>query len=127
MASCRECPVSPSIFPQVLYPPRSRLHSPRGLCTPRTGWAPDTWTTLNTRSLLGGALLDQKKYADAEPLLLAGYEGLKKHEAETLPPGRVRLPEALERLVQFYEATGKKDQAARWRQVRDEQNARRNP
>src|SRR5262249_2180678 len=31
---------------------------------------PDAWTTFNTLSILGGALLGQKKYAEAEPLLL---------------------------------------------------------
>ncbi len=37
----------------------------------------DEWTTFSTKSMLGGALLGQKKYADAGPLLLAGYEGMK--------------------------------------------------
>ena len=46
---------------------------------------PDDWTTFNTQSLLGGALLGQKKYADAEPLLLKGYEGMKQRE-KTIPP-----------------------------------------
>jgi hypothetical protein len=46
---------------------------------------PDVWSSFNTKSLLGGALLGQKKYADAEPLLLAGYEGLKQRE-KTIPP-----------------------------------------
>ena len=36
--------------------------------------APDAWFTFNTQALLGGALLGQKKYAEAEPLLLRGYE-----------------------------------------------------
>ena len=67
---------------------------------------PDAWTTFNTKSMLGGALLGQKKYADAEPLLLAGYEGMKKQEAKIPPPGKIRLTEAVERLVQLYEATG---------------------
>jgi hypothetical protein len=31
---------------------------------------PDAWTTCYTQSLLGGALLGQKQYADTEPLLL---------------------------------------------------------
>jgi eukaryotic-like serine/threonine-protein kinase len=35
---------------------------------------PDDWSTFNTMSMLGGALLGQKKYAAAEPLLLKGYE-----------------------------------------------------
>jgi outer membrane protein assembly factor BamD (BamD/ComL family) len=65
--------------------------------------------------MLGGALLGQKKYADAEPLLLAGYEGMKKREAKIPPQGKGRVTEAVERLVQLYEATGKKDEAAKWR------------
>src|SRR3954471_6441893 len=35
---------------------------------------PDDWTTFETKSLLGEALLDQKKFGDAEPLLLSGYD-----------------------------------------------------
>ena len=61
--------------------------------------------------------MGQKKYADAEPLLLAGYEGMKQREKTIPPQGKVRIPEAIERLVQLYEATGKKNDAARWRKV----------
>ena len=42
---------------------------------------PDDWTTFDTKSLLGEAFLDQKKFAEAEPLLLSGYEGMKQREA----------------------------------------------
>jgi serine/threonine protein kinase/Tfp pilus assembly protein PilF len=63
---------------------------------------PDDWTTFNSQSLLGGALLGQKKYADAEPLLLKGYAGMKAREALIPEQGKVRLPEALERLVLLY-------------------------
>ncbi len=76
---------------------------------------PDAWTTFNTQSLLGGALLGQKKYADAEPLLLKGYEGMKQREQTIPPQAATRIPEALDRLVQLYEATDKKDEAAKWR------------
>ena len=38
---------------------------------------------------------------------------MHKQEAKIPPPGKVRLTEAVERLVQLYEATGKKDEAAR--------------
>jgi hypothetical protein len=65
--------------------------------------------------LLGGALLGQKKYSDAEPLLLTGVEGLKK-DATTIPPqSRSNIAEALARLVELYEATGKADEAAKWK------------
>ena len=76
---------------------------------------PDVWSTFNTKSLLGGALLGQKKFADAEPLLLAGYEGMKQRDKTIPEQGKIRLPEAVERLVQLYEATGKKEEAAKWR------------
>jgi hypothetical protein len=79
----------------------------------------DAWTTFHTQSMLGGALLGQEKYADAEPLLLRGYEGMKQREKTIPPPGKVRLPEAVGRLVQLYEATGKEDEAARWRAERE--------
>lgn len=81
---------------------------------------PDAWTTFNTQSLLGDTLLGQKKYTDAEPLLLKGYQGMKEREAKIPSQGKVRLTEALERLVQLYDATGKKDEAAKWRKLLDE-------
>jgi hypothetical protein len=76
---------------------------------------PDVWSTFNTKSTLGGALLGQKKYADAEPLLLTGYDGMKQREKTIPEQGKTRLPEAVERLVQLYDATGKKEEAAKWR------------
>ena len=78
---------------------------------------PDAWTTFSTRSLLGGALLGQKKYAEAEPLLVGGYEGMKQREAKIPAKARVRLTESLERMVQLYDAWGKKAEAAKWRKL----------
>jgi tetratricopeptide (TPR) repeat protein len=85
----------------------------------RTAQKPDAWTTFNTQSMLGGSLAGQKKYAEAEPLLLAGYEGMKQRAAQIPSRAKVRLTEALDRLVQLYDAWGKPDQAARWRAERD--------
>jgi eukaryotic-like serine/threonine-protein kinase len=84
---------------------------------------PDVWSTFNTKSLLGGVFLGQNKYAEAEPLLLAGYEGMKQREAAIPAHGKVRLVEALERLVQFYEATNKPDDAAKWRKELEDRKA----
>jgi len=75
----------------------------------------DDWTTFDTKSMLGEALLEQKKYAEAEPLLLSGYEGLKQHEARIPSQDKARFSKALECLVQLYEDWGKKDKAAQWR------------
>ena len=60
-------------------------------------------------------LLGQKQYAEAEPLLLNGYEGMKSREATVPARGKYYLLEALERLVQLYEATDKPEEAAKWR------------
>jgi serine/threonine protein kinase/tetratricopeptide (TPR) repeat protein len=77
---------------------------------------PEEWNTFNTKSMLGGSLLGQQKYAAAEPLLVQGYEGLKQREAKIPPQFRtLRLTEALERLVQLYDATGPKAKADEWR------------
>lgn len=75
---------------------------------------PDAWTTFDTQSMLGVALAGQKKYAAAEPHLLAGYEGMKARE-ETIPlSSKPRLTEAVEQLVQLYEALDRKDEMEKW-------------
>jgi hypothetical protein len=76
---------------------------------------PEDWSTSNTRSQLGGALLGQGKSAEAEPLILGGYEGLKARQARIPQPARPRLAEAAERVVQLYEAWNRPDRAAAWK------------
>jgi tetratricopeptide (TPR) repeat protein len=73
---------------------------------------PNAWNTFNTRSLLGGALLGEGKLAEAEPLIVQGYEGMKAREATIPSEGQPLLTEAAERLVLLYEQTGRPDQAA---------------
>ncbi|HZY83443.1 MAG TPA: serine/threonine-protein kinase [Gemmataceae bacterium] len=84
---------------------------------------PDTWAAFHTKALLGGALLGQGKYAEAEPLLLEGYEGMNKKGPKAAPAAPLRLTEALERLVRLYEATGRKDKADEWRKKLEEAKA----
>jgi serine/threonine protein kinase/tetratricopeptide (TPR) repeat protein len=76
---------------------------------------PDNWLTFNARSMLGECLLGQKKYTEAEPLLLSGYQGLKQRENKIPPEGKLRPQQALQRLVQLYENTARPGQAARWK------------
>ncbi len=76
---------------------------------------PDAWTTYLTQSYLGWALLGQEKYEAAEPFLMQGYEGMKKREAAIPVTARGQLTKALERIVQLYEASGKPDEAEKWR------------
>jgi hypothetical protein len=56
----------------------------------------------------------QKKYAEAEPLLLKGYEGLKAHAKAIPPQANPRIPEALDRLIALYTATSRPDEVKKW-------------
>jgi len=76
------------------------------------------WRLSDTRSLTGEALLAQKKFAQAEPLLLEAQEDLAG-SAEAPADARKR---AVRRLVDLYEAweraspgQGKMAEAARWK------------
>ena len=74
--------------------------------------------TLASRLELGATRLQQKRYADAEPLLLEAYAGLKRHGNDA-PDSTRKAAAAVERLVQLYDRWGKKDQAMEWRQKLD--------
>jgi serine/threonine protein kinase len=69
----------------------------------RAAEKPDHWTTCNTQSLLGEALLGQGKNAEAEPMLLAGYFGLHRRQ-DSIPEAvrQIRLQEAAGRIVRLY-------------------------
>src|SRR5205085_704035 len=88
--------------------------------------APDAWETHNASSALGGALLGQKKVADAERHLVDGYQGMKKLQKDREPKSRKsdreNLIEALERLVQLSEAAEKKEETAKWRKELEAQS-----
>jgi len=59
---------------------------------------------------LGECLMAQKRYAEAEALLVESYQSLKASQVERSP----RTAEALRRLVRLYEAWGKPEMAARY-------------
>jgi hypothetical protein len=71
--------------------------------------------TFYTRSQLGGSLLGEKKYAEAERSILQGYERLKAREARIPAQAKARLAEAAVRVVRLYEEWNKSGQATAWR------------
>jgi tetratricopeptide (TPR) repeat protein len=85
--------------------------------------SPDDWHRCYAQSLLGASLLGQQKYAEAEPLMISGYEGLKQREAKIPLDFKDRMTEALERLVQLYDATDQKDKADEWRKKLEQTKA----
>ena len=76
---------------------------------------PDEWRRFNTMSLLGGALLGQARYADAEALVIQGYQGMKERLVTVPAPQRQFLDEAAGRVIRLYESWGKPEQAKLWR------------
>jgi tetratricopeptide (TPR) repeat protein len=97
----------------------------------RERFAPEHWLRFNTMCSLGGALAGQGAalresapdraaalFAEAEPLLVDGYAGMKDR-AEALP---LRKREALERIVALYDAWGKPERAAAHRAMLESLN-----
>jgi tRNA A-37 threonylcarbamoyl transferase component Bud32 len=74
---------------------------------------PNVWDWYDRQSLLGASLLGQARFAEAEPLLLSGYDGQLK-QSPALPVD-VNLPQAADRLVQLYTAWEKPVKADEWR------------
>jgi serine/threonine protein kinase/tetratricopeptide (TPR) repeat protein len=75
---------------------------------------PDDWRAFETSSLLGAIYLTQKKYADAEPLLIAGYDGLRLQEDRIPARDRRYLRETARYAMKLYRATSQAEKAAEW-------------
>ena len=69
------------------------------------------------------ALAGQKKFQEAEPLLVEGYSGMQARAAKIPPTAQTRLPEAIQRLVDLYVAWEKPEQAAEWQKQLDQAQA----
>jgi hypothetical protein len=76
---------------------------------------PDAWRRYEVLSLLGTALLGQGRYVEAEPLLVAGWQGMKARESGVPVPERYRILTAAERIVRLYEEWNQPDQLAIWK------------
>jgi tetratricopeptide (TPR) repeat protein len=80
---------------------------------------PDNWQRFRAASLLGASLAGEKKYAEAEPLLLEGYQGMLARKERIAVPDRYHLELAHQWLVRLYQAWGKPDKAVGWRKKSD--------
>ena len=88
---------------------------------------PNDWSTFNTRSLLGEAIMElgqlkpddasrQASLKEAGALLTTGYQGMIDR-IKFIAPGvqRKRLPEALRRLIRYAELMKQPSEAERWK------------
>jgi hypothetical protein len=69
------------------------------------------YTIADVTGILGDCLIKQRRYQEAESLLIESDEGLRATMVERNP----RRVESRQRLVRLYEAWGKPDLAARYR------------
>jgi tetratricopeptide (TPR) repeat protein len=76
---------------------------------------PDDWQRFRAESLLGASLAGQKKYADAEPLLLEGYGGMAAQKSLIKVPNWYHIDRAGDWIIRLYQAWAKPSKAAEWR------------
>jgi eukaryotic-like serine/threonine-protein kinase len=77
---------------------------------------PESWERYNCQSMLGVSLEGQRKYSEAEPLLISGYEGVKHREASIPLQDRHVLTEVAERVIRLYENWKKPEKVKEWHQ-----------
>ena len=83
------------------------------------------WRTFSVSCTLGGDLLAQKKYAEAEKLLLSGYQGLKQRQ-NTMPAAqKTCMIRAVEQLITLYGETAKTEKVADWKRTLAELGAQK--
>jgi tetratricopeptide (TPR) repeat protein/tRNA A-37 threonylcarbamoyl transferase component Bud32 len=79
---------------------------------------PDGWERYGEESLLGAILAGQKKFSEAEPLLLDGYRGMDARKAAMGVPNLYYLDRVRGWIADLYQSWGKSDKAAEWRTPR---------
>ncbi len=73
----------------------------------------DGWQRFGARSLLGASLAGQKKFAEAERLLLESYRGMDSRKDGIEIQDRHRLDRARKYIVELYEAWGSRGRPPR--------------
>jgi hypothetical protein len=75
-----------------------------------------SWERFNVDSMLGATLAAQRKFDEAEPLLIAGHEGMKTAQRATNAANTSRFTQdqAGEAIVQLYADWGKPAKQAEW-------------
>ena len=76
---------------------------------------PDRWQRFRAASLLGASLAGQGKLAEAEPLLLDGYNGMLARKKKMWAGNWYHLDRAREWLAELYDASGQPQKAAAFR------------
>ena len=81
---------------------------------------PDKWSSYNGISLLGESLLGQGKWEEAQPLIWAGYEGMKLGIANEPNASKERLREHVNRVIEHYSKLQVLSELSKWENIRDQ-------
>ena len=75
---------------------------------------PNDWSVFHAKHMLGAAQAGQKRFEEAEPLLIEGYRGMKERRTG-MPDFHIpRLGESALRIVDFYTDLKRTDKTAEW-------------
>jgi hypothetical protein len=88
----------------------------------RTEIDPRHWNVTKSRLWLGHALLDQKKYAEAEPVLLETYREAIERIAQAPAWEKHFSANTADRLIELYKAANKPDEVKKWEAERAKRN-----
>ncbi len=77
--------------------------------------ASETGQRHNYQALLGKSLAGQRRFVEAEPLLLAGYQGMIQRRAKAPADATSEFEETGQWIVELYQGWGKLDKAAEWK------------
>jgi eukaryotic-like serine/threonine-protein kinase len=73
------------------------------------------WQVANAKSLLGGSQLGQRRYAEAEGLLLDGYTGLKLDVGAIPIDGKHCVADTVKSLIELYSSMKKPGEVDAWK------------
>ena len=76
-------------------------------------YGPDHWRTVSALALRGASLMQPSQYAEVEPLLLEGYEGLRNSTGAR----PVHVETVRQAIVENYAAWGRPEEASRYSTV----------
>lgn len=77
---------------------------------------PESWEPLERQSLLGVSLMEQLRFAEAEPWLISGCRGLLQRRAAIPLPDRPAVERAGQGIIQLYDRWAKPEKSVEWHQ-----------
>ena len=77
---------------------------------------PDNWRRFESRSMMGASLSGQRRYAEAEPLLLSAYSGLLERRGRMPAFNQSSVEQAGASILDLYRDWGNPGKLAEWRE-----------